>query len=174
MVQMIKVYLIGTMGTGKTSFMKYHTTGTFPKYYVSTMGIGVDTKIINIDDREYILKFFDLSPDAQMYGYFDGVMYSQEQINSSNYDHTCALAFYDSSEECQQCTDMIIRKFKRKCNNVPVISVMNKIDLLDENSLRQDDKSESMHRISLLQDINCSEPLFDVIRSFNQSHIETY
>ena len=170
MVQIFKVYLIGAMGTGKTSFLKYHTTGTFPKHYISTMGIGIDTKIINVDEKEYILKFVDLSPEAQMYGDFDGKMYSKDPIDNSAYDHTFALAFYNPNKESQQLTNMIIDKFKKKCVNVPILNVLNKIDL-------SSDCTDSAHRISLFDGINCSEPLFDAIRTIELSDspiIESY
>ncbi len=185
MVQIFKVYLIGAMGTGKTSFLKYHTTGTFPKYYVSTMGIGIDTKTINVDEKEYILKFFDLNPEVQMYGDFDNnLMYSQDPIDNSGYDHTFALAFYDLSKESQMCTNMIIKKFKKICANVPIINVLNKIDLSSDhasvpiiNVLNKIDLSSdcvgSTHEISLFNGINCSEPLFDAIRIFESLNHES-
>lgn len=159
----LKVYLIGARGTGKTTFVNHHMTGIFQKAYISTMGIHIKKKIMNVNGKEYELEFIDMSPDTQNYGAFDGKMYSLEQIDNSSYDYTCALAFYNPNKESHELTNHIIKKFKEKCNDVPVINVLNKID---SEQTGYPGLGVNIHRISVLNDENCVTPLLNIINNY--------
>ena len=166
MVQTLKVYLIGAHGTGKTSFRNYHAHKCIPKAYISTMGIHIDAIMMTYNGKEYVLDLIDIDPSAQMFGDFDGKPYSQDQIDNSAYDNTYALAFYNPNKKSKEMTNTIVKQFKRKCNSVSVVGVWNKSDLQDigndESFLKQG--NENYCKISLLNDENCSDPLFEILK----------
>jgi GTPase SAR1 family protein len=174
----LKVYLLGAGGTGKTAFTWHHTTGMVPKAYISTMGCQIDTMSM---ENGYTLNLVEPGKDEQLYGQFDGRMWSNTQIDNSMYDNTYALAFYEPDETVCSLTNHIVKEFRKKCEqlsqphpqSIKVISVWNKSDLWDTgddvNFLRQG--NESACKISLINNENCMGPLYEIMRMEESSSI---
>ncbi len=55
-----KVCLLGAFGVGKTSLVRRFVSGIFSDKYLSTMGVKIDRKTVDMDGREVGLMIWDI------------------------------------------------------------------------------------------------------------------
>ena len=56
-----KIILVGSFGVGKTSLMGRFVHHKFSEQYLSTLGVKIDKKVINIDDTELTMLLWDIA-----------------------------------------------------------------------------------------------------------------
>ena len=127
----IKILIVGSTNTGKTSFVQRYTTGTFLNTYNATIISEYKYKILNINNNIYRIHLWDLG------GQDKNVYISKLLIKDCN----GIIIFSDimkknSIDEMLNWKNFLINYydltvFKEK---TPIFGVYNKIDLLDSNN----------------------------------------
>ena len=60
-----KVCLIGGFAVGKTSLVQQFVSGIFSENYLTTVGVKVDKRTIQVDERETLLMIWDIAGSDQ-------------------------------------------------------------------------------------------------------------
>lgn len=121
-----KVILLGLFGVGKTSLIKRFIHQKFDENYLTTIGVKVDKKVLNIHGVQLSMLIWDIAgesshqkvPASYKLG-SNGILYV--------FDVTRPSSFENIHRELAELNDLL--------PNVPIQIVANKIDLLDENSV---------------------------------------
>jgi GTP-binding nuclear protein Ran len=115
-----KLVLIGDGGTGKTTFVKRHTTGEFEKRYIATQGVEVHPLRFFTSRGPIIFNVWDTAGQEKLSGLRDGYY-----IGGS-----CGIIMFDV---CSRVTYKNVPKWYkdliRVCDNVPIVLVGNKVDV---------------------------------------------
>ena len=137
-----KFILIGNSGVGKTSILKFLSTGVFPQEIIST--IGVDKKTLNVSveveennkkiKKDFIISLFDTAGQekfrsiaATYYRGSDGILLL--------YDITDRNSF----ESIEMWINSIIESIGKKADSKYVILLIgNKLDLVNEDSSKRE------------------------------------
>lgn len=123
-----KVILLGLFGVGKTSLIKKFVHQKFDEQYLTTIGVKVDKKIINIHGIELSMLIWDIAgessqqkvPHTYKLG-SHGILYVIDVTRAASY------------ENLQQ----EIAEINKILPNVPIQLVANKIDLSNEKALQE-------------------------------------
>ena len=116
----INIMLLGNSAVGKTSFIIKYTEETFQDVYLSTIGIDFKVKNITINNKQYILSFYDTTGQER----FRALSFNM--VKNANgiilmYDITNLSSFESIPEWIRN-----VREIKGK--NFPIILLGNKID----------------------------------------------
>lgn len=118
-----KVCLLGAFAVGKTSLVARFVTSMFDDKYLTTMGVKVDKKVVNVDDKEVNLLLWDIAGEDE----FQKVQLAYLR-GSAGYilvcDGTRAVTI-DQAKDIRQRVETNIGK-------IPVVLVVNKADLAHE------------------------------------------
>jgi GTPase SAR1 family protein len=52
--RVLKIIVVGDMGTGKTSFVRQFVEGNFSEFYKSTIGVDFANKIVQWNDTTFV------------------------------------------------------------------------------------------------------------------------
>jgi len=115
-----KLILVGDGGTGKTTFVKRHSTGEFEKKYEPT--IGVEVSPLDFFTNRGQIRFFcwDTAGQEKLGGLRDGY-----------YIHgNCAIIMFDvTSRLTYKNVPTWYRDLTRVCHNIPIVLCGNKVDV---------------------------------------------
>lgn len=121
-----KVILTGSFGVGKTSLFNRFVYSRFDEKYLTTIGVKVDKRTIEIDGREISLLLWDIAGEVRQdkvpKSYFLGtsaIVYVIDLTRPSTFDHVIGDLEY----------------LKKNLPESPVFLVGNKIDLLSADEL---------------------------------------
>jgi small GTP-binding protein len=71
-----KVCILGASGVGKTSLVRRFVKSIFDDKYLSTIGVKIDKKSVQIDDTEVMLNIWDVAGEEEFFqipkGYYSG------------------------------------------------------------------------------------------------------
>ena len=132
----IKIIVVGNSGTGKTSFVNKWIKDTFDETYKATIVSEFSYKIVEYKDKTYKIQLWDLA------GMDQNICITKIFSKDS---HGC-IVLSDITDE-KTLTECI--KWKNTVDettkfidgtNIPSILVRNKVDLLEENNEKDDDK----------------------------------
>ena len=124
--EIIKIMILGNYSVGKTSFLIRFTKNKFDETYLATIGIDYIYRIINIENKQYKLMFYDTA--------------GEEKYKSIPKNHIKnvqgIILMYDitNKKSFDSIIDWISDVKEIKGENFPMILVGNKIDL---NELRE-------------------------------------
>jgi small GTP-binding protein len=117
-----KVILTGSFGVGKTSLFNRFLYSRFSEKYLTTIGVKVDKKVIQIDGREISLLIWDIAGEVFQnkvpHTYFlgaSGVIYVFDLTRPITYEHI----------------EEDITYLKKKLPQVVIKIVGNKLDLVE-------------------------------------------
>lgn len=121
-----KVILLGFFGVGKTSLIKRFVHQKFDEQYLTTIGVKVDKKVIDVHGVQLSMLIWDIAgessqqkvPQSYKLG-SNGILYV--------FDVTRPASYETIHDELTALKDLL--------PNVPIQVVANKIDLLDEKSV---------------------------------------
>jgi len=131
-----KVCMVGVFGTGKTSLVQRFVHSMFSERYLSTVGVKIDRKAMQMDGADLTLVLWDLAGR-------DG----HEDITSSYLRGAHAILYVADGtrrETCDQLPDL--RALARAAaGEVPEVLALNKSDLKDRWALAAGD-AQSLSR----------------------------
>jgi small GTP-binding protein len=121
-----KIVLFGNVGVGKTSISRQFLFNEFSKVYLSTMGVQVDKKIIQIGEYDIILMIWDLAGEIFETKLYDNYVKGAHGI----------IGVFDAT---RMDTLSIVKDYfdslREQNSTLSTIIVANKIDLLSEDEL---------------------------------------
>ncbi|MCS6795702.1 MAG: Rab family GTPase [Raineya sp.] len=123
-----KVILIGNFGVGKTSLTKRFVYQKFSEEYLTTLGVKIDKKIIELGEDLINLMIWDIAGEV-----------TQTRVNTSYYlGSNGVLYVFDvtrpSTYENMQADIEYVQKI---LPNVPILKIANKADLISPEQLKQ-------------------------------------
>ncbi|KAH8328101.1 hypothetical protein KR067_003961 [Drosophila pandora] len=134
-----KCVLIGDGGTGKTTFVKRHSTGEFEKRYVATLGVEVRPLLFNTTRGSIRFNVWDTAGQEKFGGLRDGY-YIEGQ---------CAIIMFDvTSRITYKNVPNWYRDLVRVCDCIPIVLCGNKVDVKDR---KVKAKAITFHRQKNLQ-----------------------
>ncbi len=152
-----KLLIVGEESSGKSCFVERLRTGEYETRYISTMGVEVHP--IRYNDN-VTFKVWDVAGNELFGGLRSGYYIGGE----------CCLVFVDLSigrsvVELREIINGFVLEVRGVCEDIPVILVGSKMDLVDEvDSLRLYNASSGLgiqryYNISNLSMVNINQPL---------------
>ena len=140
--KILKVLVIGEMGSGKTSIIRQYVQGFFSEFYKSTIGVDFANKTITWDDTTTIsLQLWDIA-GQERYGTMTHVYYQEA---------TAALVVFDLTKE--KTFEMVLnwkndvdqKVFTADNKPIPCLLLGNKVDLIEEDPSKWQRTDEEMN-----------------------------
>ena len=126
-----KVCMVGLFGTGKTSLVQRFVTSLFSERYLSTVGVKIDRKPVELDDASVTLVLWDLAGRD-----------SHEDITTSYLRGAHAILYVADGTRRETCDQLPeLRQLVRDAaGDVPAVLALNKVDLRDRWALERADE----------------------------------
>ncbi|KOY52936.1 Rab family GTPase [Polaribacter dokdonensis] len=123
-----KVLLVGNFGVGKTSLIRRFVLNEFSEDYISTIGVRVSTKILNVEEEEMKLLIWDVAGTSD-----------DEKIPKAYFlGASAAMYVFDlNREETYINVDAKIQELKDISGLDTILLVGNKKDLLSEERIEE-------------------------------------
>ena len=126
-----KVCMVGVFGTGKTSLVQRFVHSMFSERYLSTVGVKIERKPLDLDGTALTLVLWDLAGRDK-----------HEDVNGSYLRGAHAVLYVADGtrkETCDQLPELraLAREF---AGDVPGVLALNKCDLTDSWALGRDDE----------------------------------
>ncbi|XQW84285.1 Rab family GTPase [Thalassotalea piscium] len=117
-----KICLLGASSVGKTSLVKQYIQGVFDEKYLTTIGVKVDKKTVELDDQSVQLMIWDIEGNDRY-----NVFQKRYLRGVAGYiivvDHTRSSSLLEGID---------IHTLARQVTSAPAILVINKCDLNKE------------------------------------------
>ena len=142
----IKIVILGSSGTGKTSFCNLWINNTFTEEYKATVMSEFSFKMYNYKGNYYKVQIWDLAGQ-------DKNIYTSKVFTKGS--HGC-LILYDSQDK-KSFENTI--KWKKSIDDnatfidgtpLPIVLVQNKIDLVDDEALMKKNLKNSLMKMAFL------------------------
>uniref|UniRef100_A0A3P9QHQ3 Ras-related protein Rab-23 n=1 Tax=Poecilia reticulata TaxID=8081 RepID=A0A3P9QHQ3_POERE len=159
----IKVVVVGNGAVGKSSMIQRYCKGIFTKDYKKTIGVDFLERQIIVNSEEVRLMLWDTAGqeefDAITKAYYRGAQ-------------ACVLVFSTTDRESYQAIDNWREKVEAEVGNIPTVLVQNKIDLLEETVIKNEEAEAlakrlklRFYRASVKEDLNVNEGVFNTTSS---------
>lgn len=128
-----KVCMVGVFGTGKTSLVQRFVNSIFSERYLSTVGVKIDRRSLQLDGNDLTLVLWDLAGRDK-----------HEDITASYLRGTHAVLYVADGTRKETCDQLPeLRALAREAaGDVPAVLALNKCDLTDSWALgREDEKA---------------------------------
>ena len=133
-----KVLVVGDVSTGKTSIIKRYVHGIYSIHYKATIGVDFALKVIKWDDNTNVrLQLWDLA-GQERFANMTRVYYKESVGAFIVFDVTHPGTF-DSVRKWKLDIDQKVT-LPNTDDPIPVVLIINKIDLLDESDKNEQDK----------------------------------
>ncbi|KFV91141.1 PREDICTED: ras-related protein Rab-23 [Eurypyga helias] len=151
----IKVVVVGNGAVGKSSMIQRYCKGIFTRDYKKTIGVDFLERQIQVNDEDVRLMLWDTAGqeefDAITKAYYRGAQ-------------ACVLVFSTTDRESFKAIPTWKEKVVTEVGDIPTVLVQNKIDLLDDSCI-QNEEAEALakklklrfYRASVKEDLNVTE-----------------
>jgi small GTP-binding protein len=136
-----KICLIGAFAVGKTSLVKRFVKSIFDEKYLTTVGVKIDKKIVQVDDQQVMLVLWDMEGQDC----FHNVKTSYVR-GASGY---LLVADGTRRETLDDAVDKLQAWVEAEVGKVPYLLLLNKSDLTDSWEL-DEDKVRSLHESGVI------------------------
>ena len=116
-----KVCLLGSSGVGKTSLIKQYVEGIFSEKYLTSIGVKIDKKLLQVDDADIQLMLWDIEGIDRYCGFQPKYL-----RGAAAYIIVCDQIRSQSLTEGLEIQQMI-----KEIADIPGIIAINKSDLQD-------------------------------------------
>uniref|UniRef100_H2YAH0 Ras-related protein Rab-23 n=1 Tax=Ciona savignyi TaxID=51511 RepID=H2YAH0_CIOSA len=163
----VKVVIVGNGAVGKSSMIQRYCKGIFTKDYKKTIGVDFLEKQLNINEDDVRLMLWDTAGQEE----FDSLTKSYYRGAQA-----CVLVFSTTDRDSFEAVEKWKSKIEEEVGpNIPIALVQNKIDLLD-NAVVEQNEAEGLakrlklrfYRTSVKEDLNVEE----VFKYLALKHIE--
>nr|CAB3265362.1 ras-related protein Rab-23-like [Phallusia mammillata] len=163
----IKVVVVGNGAVGKSSMIQRYCKGIFTKEYKKTIGVDFLEKQICHNENDVRLMLWDTAGQEE----FDSITKAYYRGAQA-----CVLAFSTTDRDSFEA----IEKWKSKVEeevgpNIPLVLVQNKIDLLEQAVVEQEEAENlakklklRFYRTSVKEDLNVTE----VFQYLTEKHVQ--
>ena len=142
--KILKVLVVGEMGTGKTSLIRQYVQGYFSEFYKTTIGVDFATKDLEWDNKTTVsLQLWDIA-GQERYGNMTRVYYQEAVAAFVVFDVT-RLQSLDMVKEWKK--DIDTKVFTSEDKPIPCLLLGNKIDLCSDGKWTKN--SEEMEQFCL-------------------------
>ncbi len=123
-----KVLLVGSFGVGKTSLVRRFVLNEFSEDYISTIGVRVSSKVVELDENEIKLMIWDVAGTSK-----------DEKVPKAYFlGASAAMYVFDlSREETYINLSEDLEAIKQLSGLENIVVVGNKKDLLSEEALQE-------------------------------------
>ncbi|XP_033859302.3 ras-related protein Rab-23 [Acipenser ruthenus] len=151
----IKMVVVGNGAVGKSSMIQRYCKGVFTKDYKKTIGVDFLERQIQVNDDDVRLMLWDTAGqeefDAITKAYYRGAQ-------------ACVLVFSTTDRDSFEAIPSWREKVEAEVGDIPTVLVQNKIDLLDD-SVIKNEEAEGLakklklrfYRASVKEDLNVNE-----------------
>ncbi|XP_012999259.1 ras-related protein Rab-23 isoform X1 [Cavia porcellus] len=151
----IKMVVVGNGAVGKSSMIQRYCKGVFTKDYKKTIGVDFLERQIQINDEDVRLMLWDTAGqeefDAITKAYYRGAQ-------------ACVLVFSTIDRESFEAVSSWREKVVAEVGEIPTVLVQNKIDLLDDSCIKNEEAEAlakrlklRFYRTSVKEDLNVNE-----------------
>ncbi|XP_010887297.1 ras-related protein Rab-23 [Esox lucius] len=151
----IKVVVVGNGAVGKSSMIQRYCKGVFTKDYKKTIGVDFLERQILVNDEDVRLMLWDTAGqeefDAITKAYYRGAQ-------------ACVLVFSTTDRDSFEAISSWWEKVEVEVGDIPTVLVQNKIDLLDETVIKNEEAEGlakklklRFYRTSVKEDLNVNE-----------------
>ncbi|KAF4013247.1 hypothetical protein G4228_004909 [Cervus hanglu yarkandensis] len=151
----IKMVVVGNGAVGKSSMIQRYCKGIFTKDYKKTIGVDFLERQIQVNDEDVRLMLWDTAGqeefDAITKAYYRGAQ-------------ACVLVFSTTDRESFEAISSWREKVVAEVGDIPTALVQNKIDLLDDSCIKNEEAEAlakklklRFYRTSVKEDLNVSE-----------------
>ncbi|XP_035649836.1 ras-related protein Rab-23 isoform X1 [Oncorhynchus keta] len=151
----IKVVVVGNGAVGKSSMIQRYCKGIFTKDYKKTIGVDFLERQILVNDEDVRLMLWDTAGqeefDAITKAYYRGAQ-------------ACVLVFSTTDRESFEAVGSWWEKVELEVGDIPTVLVQNKIDLLDDTMIKNEEAEGlakklklRFYRTSVKEDLNVNE-----------------
>ncbi|TSN48479.1 Ras-related protein Rab-23 [Bagarius yarrelli] len=151
----IKVVVVGNGAVGKSSMIQRYCKGIFTKDYKKTIGVDFLERQIVVNDEDVRLMLWDTAGqeefDAITKAYYRGAQ-------------ACVLVFSTTDRESFEAISSWKEKVEMEVGDIPTVLVQNKIDLLDDTVIKNEEAEGlakklklRFYRASVKEDLNVNE-----------------
>ena len=125
--RILKIIVIGDMGTGKTSIIRKFVDGNFSQFYKMTIGVDFSNKVVQWNDKTSVdVQLWDIA-GQERFGGMTGVYY-RESVGAIVVFDVTRNATYDMTNVWKNDIDEKVQTSEGR--PVPTLLLGNKIDLL--------------------------------------------
>uniref|UniRef100_A0A3B1IG14 Ras-related protein Rab-23 n=1 Tax=Astyanax mexicanus TaxID=7994 RepID=A0A3B1IG14_ASTMX len=164
----IKVVVVGNGAVGKSSMIQRYCKGIFTKDYKKTIGVDFLERQIVVNDEDVRLMLWDTAGqeefDAITKAYYRGAQ-------------ACVLVFSTTDRESFEAISSWREKVEMEVGDIPTVLVQNKIDLLDDTVIKNEEAEGlakklklRFYRASVKEDLNVNEGVFNTTSSNHPNH----
>lgn len=123
-----KIVLLGHVNVGKTSLVKRFVHDFFSEKYISTIGVTVERKVVQIEDESITLIIWDIEGHASI-----------ENVPEAYLIGTQGVIYVFDLARLETCANLKVQLdfLRTVLPFVPIKLIGNKMDLIDENELNQ-------------------------------------
>ncbi|MDO6446608.1 Rab family GTPase [Colwellia sp. 1_MG-2023] len=114
-----KICLLGASSVGKTSLVKQFVEGIFNEKYLTSIGVKVDKKVVNVAQQAVQLMLWDIE------GYDRYNVFQDKYLRGA----AAYIIVVDQTRSTSLIEGLEIHSLAQKANNVPAILAINKSDL---------------------------------------------
>lgn len=151
----IKMVVVGNGAVGKSSMIQRYCKGIFTKDYKKTIGVDFLERQIQVNDEDVRLMLWDTAGqeefDAITKAYYRGAQ-------------ACVLVFSTTDRESFEAISSWREKVVAEVGEIPTVLVQNKIDLLDDSCIKNEEAEMlakklklRFYRTSVKEDLNVNE-----------------
>ncbi|XP_072498640.1 ras-related protein Rab-23 isoform X2 [Notamacropus eugenii] len=151
----IKVVVVGNGAVGKSSMIQRYCKGIFTKDYKKTIGVDFLERQVQVNDEDVRLMLWDTAGqeefDAITKAYYRGAQ-------------ACVLVFSTIDRESFEAISSWREKVVTEVGDIPTVLVQNKIDLLDDSCIKNEEAEAlakklklRFYRASVKEDLNVTE-----------------
>ena len=125
-----KICVLGAAGVGKTSLTAQFVYSKFSEKYLSSMGVKIDKKVVDVDDTQVNLMIWDIHGEEKY-----------KKIPSSYLRGASGLMMVidGTRKDTLDVAQEIIARVKEEVGDIPYIYLINKSDLHDAWSISDSD-----------------------------------
>ncbi|XP_020016427.2 ras-related protein Rab-23 [Castor canadensis] len=151
----IKMVVVGNGAVGKSSMIQRYCKGIFTKDYKKTIGVDFLERQIQVNNEDVRLMLWDTAGqeefDAITKAYYRGAQ-------------ACVLVFSTTDRESFEAVSSWREKVAAEVGDIPAVLVQNKIDLLDDSCIKNEEAEAlakrlklRFYRTSVKEDLNVNE-----------------